>query len=36
MKNDRLINNIIFGLAVILAVLALVIGLMVKEELSGI
>ncbi len=36
MKNDRLINNIIFGLAIILAVLALVIGLMVKEELSGI
>ena len=36
MKNDRLINNIILGLAIILAVLALVIGLMVKEELSGI
>lgn len=36
MKNERLINNIILALAIILAVLALVIGLMVKEELGGI
>ncbi len=34
MKNDRLINNIILGLAIVLAVLSLVIGVMAKKELS--
>ena len=36
MKYDRLINNIILGLAIVLAILSLVVGLMIKAELGEI